>query len=78
MQKEGHERYIVIYSHKKKKLTWSKNYATLKEAHEGIFQAKHKATGYAIYDSEILEFTKFRNFAFDEHDIDNFNPSNSF
>lgn len=68
----------MIFRDKKKKLTWSKKYATLQEANEGLFQARNKATGYAIYDSETQDFTKFKNFAFDNHDIDGFNPTSGF
>lgn len=72
------KRYVILFTNKKKKTAWSKRFNTLHDAHECIFQSRHKATGYALYDNEQELFIKFKNFVFDKHEVNNFSIFGSF
>lgn len=73
-------RFLVILVNKegRKEVQWSKECGTLTEANQAIFDAKKKATGYAILDREFQKFIKSKNFAFDNHEVDDFDAFKSF
>jgi hypothetical protein len=66
------KRFIVLFVNriKEKEKFWTKEYDTLQDANQGIFDARNKATGYAIHDRDIQKFIKFKNFAFNDYEID--------
>jgi hypothetical protein len=74
------KRFMVVFINRdgKEETTWSKEYDTLTEAHQAIFDTRSKATGYAIFDREFQNLIKSKNFAFDDHEMENFDPSTSF
>lgn len=73
-------KFLVIFINKegKKEVQWSKECCTLTEAHQAIFDTKHKATGYVILDREFQKIIKSKNFAFDNHEVEDFDAFKSF
>lgn len=75
------KRFVVIFvrrEEREKESRWSKEYDTEAEANEAIFEAKRKATGYAVYDRESESFVKSKNFAFKDYETDGLTPNSDF